>query len=405
MNKKNILKKIFIPFSTAFIFTACGGGGGGGGGTTTNTPTKQIDDPTDYSKYAWGINSNIDNTFKTDYSIHSNAHINLTTAWTITKGKYTVGTNINQGVKVAVIDEDFDVTHPDLNGKVISAFNAMDSSSNISDSDGDTYYHGSAVAGFIASTYLGASPNIQLILINIDLDSGSLTEADILRAFNHAQTQGAKVINCSWGGSQLSSTIQNKISDLKAAGITVVFASGNGDNSGNAYNLDDAGKDDPSELASVIGVGATSAANDVTKYSNYGSNIDILAPGGGTDFTNDTISIGRLGLDQTGTAGYNNTQSITGNNLVNTNYSFTQGTSFAAPTLSAVAALMYAVNHNITPDRLREILIETTDKIGTGTNYIDRVGDGTTSTFDTRRAYGKVDASAAVSQAQSEYVP
>lgn len=409
MIEKSFYKNLVLSASAALVLTACGGGGGGGGGSSSSSSSSSViatssTPATDYSSYAWGTNSSIDNSFRTTYSINSNAHINLAGALARTKGKYINGASTD-GVKVAVIDEDFEVAHPDLSGKVISAFNAMDSSSNIADSDGDTFYHGSAVAGFIASSYIGVASEVQLILINIDLESSSLTDADIIRAFDHAQTQGAKVVNCSWGGGTLSSSVQNKIAALKTAGITVVFASGNGDSSGNAYNLDDAGRNDPSELSTVIGVGATSANNDVTKYSNYGSTIDILAPGGGTDLTNSAITIGLLGIDQTGTAGYNNTQSVQGNNLVNTNYSFTQGTSFSAPILSGVAALMYAANPNITPDRLREILITTSDKVGVGNgaSYSDISGDGTTSTFDSRRAYGKVNANAAVAQAESEF--
>lgn len=397
MIKMAKMRNILLSASTAILLSACGGGGGGGGGATTTT-TPAVTTATDYSTYQWATNSSINSTYKSDYSIDSNAHINVETAWATTKGKYTVGANINQAVKVAVIDEDFEVTHPDIKDKIISTYNASNTSStNIADVDGDTYYHGLAVAGFIASTHLGVAPEVELILININLD-GSIPDSDIIRAFDHAQAQGAKVVNCSWGGSAVSNTIQNKISDLKTAGISVVFSSGNGDGSGNALNLDSAGNEDPAELTTVLGVGATSVLNDVTTYSNYGSTIDVLAPGGGGKNGGNTL-LGILGLDVTGNSGENNaTDTIVGNSLVNNNYTFTSGTSFSAPITSGVIALMLAVNPNLTPDDIRRILTTTTEKVGTGSG-----ADYSTGNFDTTRAYGKIHATNAVNQASSEY--
>ncbi len=396
MIKMAKMRNILLSASTAILLSACGGGGGGGSesSTPTPTPTPTVTTATDYSTYQWATNSNIDATFKTDYSIDSNAHINIETAWATTKGKYTKGANIGDPVKVAVIDEDFEITHPDIKDKIISTYNASDTSTtNIADVDGDTYYHGLAVAGFIASTYLGVAPEVELILININLDA-SIPDADIIRAFDHAQAQGAKVINCSWGGSALSSTLQNKISDLKTAGITVVFSSGNGNTSGTALNLDSAGNEDPSELTTVLGVGATSVLNDVTTYSNYGSTIDVLAPGGGGKNGGNNL-LGILGLDATGNSGENNeTDTISGNSLVNNNYTFTSGTSFSAPITSGVVALMYAVNPTITPDNVRTILTTKAQQIGTGNGADYSVGN-----FDTRRAYGKIDATEAVKEA------
>jgi subtilisin family serine protease len=396
------MRNILLSTSTAILLSACGGGGGGGSesSTPTPTPTPTVTTATDYSTYQWATNSNIDATFKTDYSIDSNAHINIEATWSNNnrKGQYKVGANLGQAVKVAVIDEDFEITHPDIKDKIISTYNASDTSTtNIADVDGDTYYHGLAVAGFIASTYLGVAPEVELILININLDA-SIPDADIIRAFDHAQAQGAKVINCSWGGSALSSTLQNKISDLKTAGITVVFSSGNGNTSGTALNLDSAGNEDPSELTTVLGVGATSVLNDVTTYSNYGSTIDVLAPGGGGKNGGNNL-LGILGLDATGNAGENNaSDTISGNSLVNNNYTFTAGTSFSAPITSGVIALMLSVNPNLTPDDIRRILTTTTEKVGTGSGADYSIGN-----FDTTRAYGKINATNAVNQASSEY--
>lgn len=352
------------------FFVSCGGGGDSGITKTAENPITS----TNYSSYAWNINSNINNSFKTTYNINDNSHINL-----------PLTTNSTQKIKVAIIDENFQVAHPDIKDKVISTYNVMDQSSNVLTST-NSYSHGTAVAGVIASTYLGAAPkNVELILINIDLET-SISESYFLEAFSKAEELGARVINCSWGGSSLSENLENKIEELKNKGIVIVFASGNGDIFGNAIDLDINGNEDESESQFVLGVGATSKDNDVTSYSNYGSNIDILAPGGDSD-------IGILSLDLLKSDGYNpsSTLSINGNNLVNENYSFISGTSFSAPTVSGVIALMLSENQNLTFDEIRNILITTTQQVG-----LENQADYSVNNFDTKRAYGKIDATKAI---------
>jgi len=377
-------KNTVISVSTAFLLSACGGGSGGSESSLSSNVYTGTS--TDYSQYAWGINSNIDATFKANYSIDNNAHVNIAAAWGKTKGN---------SVKVAVIDEDFEVNHPDIRDKIISTYNAMNGSSNVSNTNYvlEDYSHGTGVSGIIASNSLGSAPDVKLILINIDLlsaesgDTSSLTDAHVIAAFDHAQAQGAKVINCSWGGGGISAAMRNKIDQLKAANINVIFASGN-----DGKNLDlDGTNNDEAELDSVLGVGATAADNDLAYYSNYGSKIDVVAPGGGRDLSN-TPRIGVPSLDLIENEGVNN-----GGSLLNNNYAFTQGTSFAAPLTSGVVALMLAVNPALTPDRIRTILTTTATQIGTGSGADYSVGN-----FDQKRAFGKINASAAVQQAEDD---
>lgn len=373
---KKIISNLSIILGSLFI-TSCGGGGGSGGESgITRLEEIQSIYSTNYSSYAWNVNQNIDSNFKTTYNIDDNAHIHLPT-----------NTN-NQKIKVAVIDENFQPTHPDIKDKVIATYNVMNGSSNVLTSTTD-FSHGTAVAGVIASTYLGVAPkNVELILINIDLGN-LISESYFLQAFSKAEELGARIINCSWGGSSLSQTLEAKIQELKNKGIVVVFSSGNGDALGNAKDLDLAGNDDESESVFVLGVGATSVLNDVTSYSNYGSQIDILAPGGDSN-------LGVLSLDLLKDDGVNPSlnSSKVGNDLVNHNYTFTYGTSFAAPTISGVVALMLSENPNLTFDEIRTILILTSEQIG-----IQNGADYSINYFDTKRAYGKVNATGAVNLA------
>lgn len=382
------IKKYGIAITLALSLTACGGGGGGTSSSSIqNVVASVIDD--NMFQFAWHINKDINTTYKTSNNIDDEAHISLEEAWAVTKGQQTNG----QAIKVAIIDEDFEVNHPNIKSKIFKAYNAMDGSSNIADSDGDTFYHGLAVAGIVAGDEVGVAPQTQLILINLDFENNTLSEADVIEAFTYAQNNGARVINCSWGLGSIPQTVSDKITELKDAGIIVVFSSGN-----DGADLDQIGNEDLSEIDTVIGVGASSILNDVTSYSNYGSTIDVIAPGGG-GVNNSSNLLGILSLDQSGSAGENkNTQlSYTNENL--DNYTLTSGTSFAAPTTTGLVALMLSVNPNLTFAQVRNILISTTDKVG-GTNADYSVGS-----FDTKRAYGKINAKKAIEAAQASLNP
>ncbi|UTJ05727.1 S8 family peptidase [Arcobacter roscoffensis] len=381
------IQKYSIALTLAISLTACGGGGGGSTSSTSisNVVNSVIDD--NMFQFAWHINKNINSTYKTNNNINNESHISLEEAWAITKGKQTNG----EAIKVAVIDEDFEVNHPNIKNKIYKAYNAMDDTSNISDADGDTFYHGLAVAGIIVGDEVGVAPNTELILINLDFEDNNLSELDILKAFNYAKDNGAKVINCSWGLGNIPQTISDRINQLKDDGIIVVFASGN-----EGVDLDQAGNEDLSEISSVIGVGASSVKNDVTSYSNYGSTIDVIAPGGGS--LNDGL-LGILSLDQSGSAGENDNNQLSYTNENLNNYTLTSGTSFAAPTTSGLVALMLSVNPNLTFNQIRTILISTTDRVG-GTD-----ADYSNGGFDTKRAYGKINAKKAIEAAQASLNP
>ena len=388
---KNIFKsqiKFSIIVASFFIFTACGGGGGGGSSsneTDTSTTTQEnTAQATDYSKYAWNINESIDSNYKSTYKIDDNAHINLSAAWNTTTGKKSNA----EAIKVAIIDEGFEVSHPEIKDQIFATYNVMTGTTDVSNTSTSTFSHGTAVAGVIASKYLGVAPEAQLILINIDLlddyqSSSTLTEADLITAFQKAVDLGAQVINCSWGGGTVSGILSAKIQELKDNNITVVFSAGN-----DSSNLDSDGTTDESELSSVIGVGASSVENDITSYSNYGSQIDLIAPAGGN--TTDGL-LGVLSLDLTGTNGINTSTQL---GLVNYNYSFVQGTSFSAPTVSGVVALLLAAKPTLTANEIRQILIDTADKVGTSNG-----ADYSVNNFDVKRAYGKINAGNAMTEA------
>ncbi len=313
--------------------------------TGSNYDLTQIQNEPYYS-YAWHFAYN--NTFGQFFGVDQEAHIHIEDAWKITRGA---------GITVAVIDaSNFDWQHEDLESNVIRTYNSDEDNNNITNQgDSDDASHGSIVAGFIASPIngkglVGAAPEAKLMLIK-QIDPSDVAT---IKAFEYAKNNGAKIINNSWGTNNVSQGVASALQELKDEGVTIIFASGN-----DGDNMDDPSINDESELDSVIGIGASSEKNDVTTYSNYGKNIDLIAPGG--DLYN---GAGILGIDDNGVFGSQVQRSI-----VTNDYAFTHGTSFAAPITAGVVALMLSVNPTLNPYQIRDILINTTDKVGENTNY------------------------------------
>lgn len=316
-----------------------------------------------YFRYCWHLDD-YDTDFHSSYNINRNAGISILEAWDISKGN---------GVLVAVIDDNFEVLHEDLSSNIQETYNVDNGSADVSN---NTAYisHGSTCASFIASPknkigVIGVAPEAKLLLIS----ESSGYDNGLVKAFDYAKQKGAQVISCSWGSYDVSEALSTKIKEMYDAGITVIFANGN-----DRYNLDSPIYNDESELDWVIGVGASAEDNDYTSYTNYGSKIEVIAPGGD--------DIGVLGVDESGSNGGNETLGI-----VNNNYSFVFGTSFSAPITAGVVALMLSVDPTLTPDQVRSILIETADKVGENASYENG--------FDKFRAYGKVNAEKAVKRA------
>jgi len=365
-------RKLYICLSIVFILlSGCGGTDRVPEENDTNEPRLQ-EDPTKepYFSYQWYL-SFTNNEFTQSANINKNSSINIKGAWDITKA---------EGIVVAVIDSNFEPTHKDLAANVFSVYNA-DAQDSYVLNDSDESSHGTACAGFIAAPsnnlgITGVAPEAKIVLIAQEY----VDDAATIRAFEYAKKEGAKIISNSWGTENVSEAVAREFQNLKDQNITIFFASGN-----DAADLDTPFLTDESELPSVIGVAATNELNRLASYSNYGKNIDILAPGG--EF------LGLLGLDDSGPKGvYFDTYTFpNGYSLhIDDDHAFVNGTSFACPLAAGVAALMLGANPNLTPDQIREILITTAEKIEEDEVYYDQNG------FNIKRAYGKINAQRAV---------
>ncbi len=318
-------------------------------------------------RYAWHLHTP-DTDFADRYNILPDAHVHAEEAWQTTTG---------HGVRVAVIDDYFEPSHPDIRRNVVLTYNAKTGGSDVT-APPNGKQHGQLCAGILAAAsndtgLTGIAPDVELILIG---SAYQYSDAEIIRAFEFARTHGADIVSCSWGSYKVSAAVADEIKRLHDDGITIVFAAGN-----QQKNLDEAGIDDESELPWVIGVSASSEYNTRATYANFGSALDLMAPGG--------EYIGIPSTDPTGSKGLSPDNPVSGE-LLGDDYAFFRGTSASAPLVAGACALLKAADPGLSPDRIREILIDTADKIGSEPYN----GRG----FSAQYAYGKLNVAKAVSQ-------
>jgi hypothetical protein len=220
----------------------------------------------------------------------------------------------------------------------------------------DDYGHGTFVSGIIASlTDNGASSvsiahNITLMPIKVNVPfTGDIWEDSFYWAVVYAVDHGASVINVSLGwSSDASGYLKDAMDYAEAHGVIVVAAAGNGGREGLTY---------PAQLSNsnVIAVGAVNADNTKSSYSNYGTRLDLVAP------------VGQGGSENN--AAFQQTLDCAWSCSSSSNYStfkdaYAVGTSFAAPQVSAGAALLKSRIPGLNIGDTYSILTSTTTDIG-----------------------------------------
>ena len=293
--------------------------------------------------------------------------INVEGAWSISTGS---------GIEVAVFDSGIDPSHRDLSANLNSIRYDVSSGSiyTYPFSEG----HGTHIAGIIGAEanngydIVGVSYDAELLGVRLTEPSGySLPSPpdSIASAINWAWIYGADVLNCSWdynaGSSQLlDDSIVNALKYGRTnRGSIVVFASGNDGNSAISYpaNVDNR----------ILTVGAMDNSGYRDSDSNYGAQLDVVAPG--------VDIISTIPFDQTGTD---------------------SGTSMAAAHVSGVAALMLQANLQLTVSEVSDIIHFTAKKIHPST-YTFSASDSNSASWNQEVGYGLVDATAAVSMAHA----
>ncbi len=334
------MKKLSLIALSLFVL-GCGGGGSSEDGKDTIVLKSKIADPS--YEYQWYLHRN--DTFYSANNINYNAHIHPKDYFRKYRGK---------GIKIAIIDNSLDISHYDLAGAIKGTYSVLTKSSslvnpyNIDVLDEQDRSHGTNVTGVVGARanddeiYSIASESSLYFLQY----SENMSELETIELFKKAKEFGADIINCSWGTYDVSESVKEYIQDLATngrdgKGVLVVFPTGNGDEQNIGIDVSDI--NDESMIKEVISVGASDTRNQKASYSNYGQNLDVLAPGG--DFDSELEKdILTLGLDNSSM--------------------YNSGTSFSAPIVSATLALMLEVNPNLTRVQAEDILKSTADKIG-----------------------------------------
>ena len=285
-------------------------------------------------------------------------NINMEAAWDMETGL--------EEVIVAVVDTGVIPDHPDLEGNLLQGADfvggersyPVEQYTKTDDDPTDETgrelggSHGTHVAGIIGAVtnnhlgIAGISWDVSILPVRALKQTGG-SSWDVAEGIYYAVDQGADIINLSLGGNNYSNLQHEAIKHALAEEVTVVAASGN-EGRDNVYY--------PAAFSETIAVGAVDSSNQKTHYSNYGSEIDLVAPGGG------------YGESIYSTWGYYE------NRTTEASYAGMVGTSMAAPHVSGAAALLTASGRG-QPEEIRRTLVETALPIGTG-NELNYYGSG-----------------------------
>jgi thermitase len=267
--------------------------------------------------------------------------IGAPTAWSTSLGTDTV---------VAVLDTGVFAAHPDLSGRVLAGWNTASQNTDIT----DTFGHGTKVAGTVAASTnnsVGVSAvgwGARILPVKItNATDGYASTSNIAAGISWAAGRGAKVVNVSYDIVG-SSIVESAAQQFRSTGGLVIGSAGNtGTDRGFGAQT------------GIVFVSGTDSADAKASWSSFGGHVDIAAPG--------------VNIASTNTAGA---------------YGSYSGTSYSAPIVAGVVALMRSANPALPPSQVESILFQTA---------LDRGAAG----FDGVFGWGRVNAAAAVAAAAS----
>jgi serine protease len=272
--------------------------------------------------------------------------VNAPRTWDIQRGDPSVIVAI---VDTGVAFEDFGRFHraPDWGAtRFVRGFNVFSGDEHANDDEG----HGTNVASIVAEGtdngegYAGLAFASALMPVKVLDETGSGFFFEIAEGVDYAVANGAKVVNLSLGGPVESQSMRRAVDNAVARGVVVVVAAGN-EASGVSF---------PATLDNVIAVGASDARKQLTWYSNSGSELDLVAPGGDFERDDDGDGIPDGILQQNLDPDF----VLLGRYDVFTYDVFYQGTSQATPHVAALAALL--IRQGITDPRAVQAAMEST---------------------------------------------
>ncbi|WP_406257065.1 S8 family peptidase [Streptomyces nigra] len=248
-------------------------------------------------------------------------------------GTYTYPDSAGSGVTAYVIDTGVRITHQQISGRASYGYDAVDDDTTASDGNG----HGTHVATTIAGSTYGVAKKAKVVAVRVLDNNGSGTTAGVIAGIDWvtANHSGPSVANLSLGGgasTALDTAVRNSIS----SGVTYAVAAGNSSANASSYS--------PARVTQAITVGATTSTDARAGYSNYGSVLDLFAPGSSI------------------TAGWHTSDTAT--NTIS-------GTSMATPHVAGAAAVYLAGHTSATPAAVASALTS-----GATTNVVTSPGSG-----------------------------
>ena len=218
----------------------------------------------------------------------------------------------SSNVTIAIVDTGVDLGHPDLSSKIVGGNDIVNNDAIAQDDNG----HGTHVAGIAGavtnngSGVAGVSWGARIMPVKVLNAAGSGTFDDVAAGIIWAADHGAHIINLSLGGvlPQPSLTLENAVNYAAGKGVLLIAATGNAGANFVLY---------PAAYTNVIAVGATDSSNNLAGFSNFGPELDLVAPGVSIYSTNPGGSYGYL-----------------------------SGTSMAAPFVSGLAAILRGIPGN-----------------------------------------------------------
>jgi thermitase len=272
-----------------------------------------------------------------------NLDINAEAAWDITRGNNTI---------VAVIDSGVNLNHPDLNDNILRNSNGNVIGYDYANNDAvpeDDEGHGTHVAGIIAAEgnnstgVSGVCPNCKIMPMKFLDQDGFGDTFGAVESMKFAIKNNASVINNSWGGEEQNIFIQDVINQAHSKNIVVVAAAGNDNTSTPMY---------PASMNHVISVSSITRTGNRALFSNFGSTIDLTAPGEqilSTFPPNTDLGVGC---------------SDNSYSTANDGYGYCSGTSMSSPAIAGCAALIKTVRPSLNGDEVEQLLKNTAKDVG-----------------------------------------
>lgn len=277
------------------------------------------------------------------------SQIKIPPAWDVTTG--------SSNAVVAVIETGVNIAHEELQGRLWTnndeipgngrdddnngyvddreGYNFMNDTADIVDQNG----HGTGVASIVAANtnnglgMAGVNWSAKLMILKALNSAGGGEYAIVAKALRYAADNGANVINMSFGTYFDSTELSTAVDYALSKGVTIVAAAGNNNQNQLLY---------PAAYPKVISVGAVDSSGQRASFSNYGNNLDVMAPG---------LNV------------------LMANYVGNNSYAYGSGTSFAAAHVTGLASLMLSRNPALFPAQVESIIKSTTSNYGNANEY------------------------------------